>query len=344
MSTGSESLLDRAPNHYQAVLVRQQLELQEIRSKASRRMQLVVAVISIAASIGFFRFLASGAAIQKLALNVPDEAINRCSPESIKYLDTTLHGVGYAVSAVAVGCFALAGYLVLEMWMANRCLQQSPQLHPRTGQSFWLERSGDLVVRFQQKWEIEANEKQLVKSKNLLQSVQRRFYLAIGLTGLGAVLIGLAYYNLAQVVFWLGPVLLILGAALLTWYLWKYYVAWDPEEDGLEEYMGSLARVAVVGVSLVVMQVVVDAVPAFWLLALGAVIAALAFLQPWGARTSTGERLSRLLDFQRVEEDTFHLRTRTVSPVFLSLTAILLMFLLDTYYESYLLYRSLAFC
>jgi len=114
----------------QFLILKQQSEYEAIRNRASRIVQGVVSFISLIVSLGALQFIIGDRPIQSVVVDIPDEAVNRCSPEALTFSDVTLRGFGFSNSVIALGIFGLSIWLLIEMWAANHRIQNLPALSP----------------------------------------------------------------------------------------------------------------------------------------------------------------------------------------------------------------------
>jgi hypothetical protein len=315
---------------YESLLTKQQIEYHHIRDKADSVMQTVLAIISIAISFGFIRFLLSGGAVQRAPIEFSNNLVNRCSAGALTYSNTSLIGLGPTISITAVGLLILSAYLISEMWMANRAVQgMSRSLLPQNEANFW--------VSNHREW-IKYNQRAIGRSSELLSSMKKKLYWSIGLILLAMALIATVYYDRVIVALVVGLLLTLAGVIFVTEYVRRHYFS---------EGIGNMRLQ--VGFSLMAVGLVLGSlVLSVWLThvlllpLLGGIVVLSALLDS-GNFSDEGED-DKMLDFNKLEIQVFHLRDRTLSPVFLSLSTIVLSYLVGKYILISLLINRFLTC
>lgn len=337
MKSGQELLDEEVPDEYQTLLVKQQLEYQSIRNRASRIMHMVLAVISIVVSLGFIRFLWTGDAIQPARLRLSVEVVNRCSPEAVTYGNPSIMGLGETVSITGIGLLILALYLVVEMWMGNWVVQNLPAaLYPRI--------EADLRTSDYETW-VEQNRSWIRECEELLTRIKGRLNYAVGVAVLGLVLIGLAYFDLSLTLFRVSIALLIAWPVLVAMYVRTHYLSRKMLfSTALGHYLFNFVML-IFGLKILLGIVYfVDIVPLLLVLLIGALLVSAALfltvVYP-GLWMDSGEGL---VDFRQVTDHVFQLRTRSISPVFVLLSVFVLGFLISQFYYIYLLLDHFVIC
>jgi hypothetical protein len=329
--------LEEIPAKDHTILVKQQLEYQQIRDQGGSIMQFVLAVISLVVSIGFLQFLTTGGAIQRSSIGIFDEAVNRCSPEALTHSGMSLEGVGILLSFSALGMLFLSLYLVFESWLANRVLQNLPaSLYPRHEADRWIGTYQEWVT-----W----NQRKITESQQLLDSIQRNIRYSVGLSALSLVLTGLLYLNHPIPAFVLGVFLIVLGLGLVSKYVKQYFVRSGPEYWGRSRKILFSFMQLSVGVTLFIGAVfIVDflSMLQFAILSIGVIIFSLflSVVYPWLAKGSSDGIFEVLDSKMRV----FYFRDRRFSLVFLCLSVLLLAFMIGQYYKVYLLLDYFLIC
>lgn len=315
---------------YVSLLTNQQLEYHHIRDKADSVMQTVLVIISIAISFGFIRFLLSGGAVQRAPIEFSDNLVNRCSAEALTYSAPSLIGLGPTISITAVGLLILSAYLISEMWMADRAVQgMSRSLLPQNEANFW--------VSNHREW-IKHNQRKLGRSSELLSSMKKKLYWSIGLILLAMALIATVYYDRVIVALVVGLLLTLAGIIFVTEYVRRHYISEAIGNMSLQVGCSFMAVVLVLG-SLVLF---VWFTHVLLLPLLGGVVVLGALLYS-GDLSGEGEK-DKMLDFNQLEIQVFHLRVRTLSPVFLSLSTIVLSYLVGRYFLIGLLINRFMVC
>lgn len=330
MSIGTESPSGEIPDSYSSLLAKQQMEYQYVRNKASNIMGIVLAVISIVISFGFIRFLLTGGAIQRASLELSDTIANRCSPEALTHSNVSLVGLGPTISITAIGILLLSFYLVIEMWISNQLIQSFPtSLYPRHEADFWTSNY--------QEW-IGYNDSLISECEELLVGIQRKLYYSLTLAVVGMVLIALVYFDHGISVLLLGLVLIGSGVFYAATYIEQHYLTKLFSGSGLRSsIMSKATSLTVVIIILITLVVLVFATHVLLLpyLGLTLVLGSLLYL----IYLSKTDRV-----INRMKDRVFHLRTRNTSPLFLSLSIIILSYLIGKYIWIFLLIDHFLLC
>lgn len=319
MEIGPNSPHDQKIVEYESLVTKQRLEYQHIRNKADSIMQTVLAIISIVISVGLIRFLLSGEAIQRAPLEFSDHLANRCSAEAFTHSDASLIGLGPTISVTAVGLLILSAYLIVEMWMTNRAVQGMPRsLRPRNEADFW--------VGSHREW-ISDNQEKIDRSDKLRTSIKKRLHWSIGLILLAMALIATVYYDQAVVALVVGLLLIAASVIYLTGYVRQHYLSKVFEHPSLQVGISFTAIILILG--MLVLYVWITHVLFLPYLGLLAVLSALFYSAAFLQNDSTDKGLK----FNKWETQVFHLRSRGLSPVFLSLATIVLSYLAGKYIQ-----------
>jgi hypothetical protein len=208
------------PDDYRFLLSKQRAEYEKIRNQSSQHIQLVLSVVSLAASFGAVQYLMSGG-IDAAEWDIPFQLANRCAPEALTFSGTSLVGLGFTNSVLGFGLIFLGLWLVGEMWYLNRRLQGLPTMRPRN--------EVEILIRRPAEW-IQSNQSQIETAHSLYRGVSRRmtYSALLGLIG-GTLLI--AVYQDRAILLMVGDfILLCVGVVLLS--LWgREYLA--GKEDGV---------------------------------------------------------------------------------------------------------------
>lgn len=270
-------------------------------------------------------------------MSIPEEAVNRCAAEALTLQNPRLKGLGIATSITAVGFVALSVYVVIEMWMTNRILQNLPSsLYPRHEADPWITRHQEGV---------ESNRMLISEAAQLLQTIHRKLYFAFILGALALVLFTLTHFDQSWIVFILNPVLIGVGLIFVVGYTFKNYLRTprgflDPLSSIL--FHGGLLAI---GLALLIGVVFfVDELPLYWVVVIGFGLLVVAFFYTMDFSVQQSSTGGRLFDFRNGADRVFHLRDRIVSPVFLCLLILVQSFLLGQYYWMYRLLANMVIC
>lgn len=318
-------------------ILKQQQEYLYLRNRASNILNFVWVTISLIASLGLIQFLASGGAIQQVSLDLSDEAVNQCSPEAVTHSNVSLQGLGIAASMVAIGLLLLSVYLVAEMWMTNRIIQnQEPSLKPRNPSTL-----SDIDYR---EW-VRLNEVTIEETSELLNTLIGKLHYSFALAGTAFTLFALLLLDQAYLIFILGMLLILTGFLFLGDYILRH--EFDSSSLLLNPVEKWLYRIGLLTLGLVVFRhitfVVINS-PVLLLPILGLAIFVLTLTFTLSTGTSRAGYDEVFEGYSIPRNSVFHLRNRHLSPVFMAEFTIVLCFLIGQYYDVYLLLDHLVFC
>lgn len=325
------------PDDHRFQILKQQQEYLYLRDRASNILNLVWVTISLIASLGLIQFLASGGAIQRVSLKLSDEAVNECSPEALTHANVSLEGLGIAASMVAIGLLLLSVYLVAEMWMTNRIIQnQEPSLKPRAPST--------LSNPEYQEW-VRLNETTLEETRELLSSLIGKLHYSFGLAGTAFLLFALLLLDQAYLIFILGIILIPSGLLFLGEYIQRHEfdsssLLLDPIEKWLYRFgLLILGLVLFLHTTFIVINLPVLLLPVLGLTIFGLTVT---FTLTAGKNSARYDEL--FWGYSIPRNSVFHLRNRHLSPVFMAQFTIVLCFLIGQYYNVYLLLDHLVLC
>lgn len=330
MSSSRNTSQRERSNRYDILLIKQELEYQNIRSRANRIQQTILTVVSIAVSLGLFRYLIAGGAIQRVNLDIPDNLVNRCSPDALTHSGASLTGLGPSISITAVGLLILSGYLVIEIILANRAIEnRSNSIFPRHIGDYWIQNHSQ--------W-INHNQNKIAESGKLLSSIKIRLYSSIILAIISLTLIAMGYYDRAVIAFIAGLLLTIVGSCFIIWYAHTHYIK-QTCENRIVRYATTFTVYLLV-ISGLIIWVLATHVRTLPFIGLFVVLTALIYI----VKYPVGGKSGRMFDFDKAEESVLHLRSRGISPVFVSLSTIVVSYIVGKYLLIMILIERFLIC
>jgi len=198
----------------QFLILKQQSEYEAIRSRASRIAQGVVSFISLIVSLGALQFIIGNRPIQSVVVDTPDELMNRCSPEALTFSDVTLRGFGFSNSVISLGILGLSIWLLIELWVANRRIQNLPALSPDNE----VEVINNTYHEF-----LAYNRVRIAEANRLLDTVLYKVYYSIALAALA-----LSHYLLLRsgfiyAVTLLTIIMMVAGILFISFWIRQYW-------------------------------------------------------------------------------------------------------------------------
>lgn len=191
------------------LVLSQQQEFRDIRSRSSRVIQLIVSVISLAGSYGLLRILTSNDIT--LSFEIPDSAFNRCLPTSVDAAGVSVVGVGI-ISALLAGVLSFVVIIFLiELWFVNGNIQQLDSPRPT--------HYGDLFLNDYGGW-IEHNAILLDTANRKYRILKKKVYYSITFAIMAAGILYFIYFDEAYLLISL-DILIAVGCATLSLY-WGY--------------------------------------------------------------------------------------------------------------------------
>jgi len=228
-----------------------------IRDNANRIIELVLSIISLAASIGFVQFLLSNE-YGPISLNLPDNLINQYGAESLTYSGVSLNGLGTLNLYYIFGFAFLALYQVAEMWYINSKIQEMSPLQPRN--------EVDLYLFDASTW-VENNQTVIHKSSRLLKSMYSRVYFSLMFVLMSAFLLIHIHLGNALFVFVSNVIFIPSFCLAIVYYSKKFYSNFREHGDLFQfEYHGlsSISLVLLLIITLVIGYYTISIIDHIW--------------------------------------------------------------------------------
>jgi hypothetical protein len=202
------------PSDRQFLILKQQSKYEAIRNRSSRIAQGTLSFISLIASLGALQFIIGNRPIQSVIVNIPDEAVNRCSPEALTYSDVSLRGFGYSNSLIAFGVLGLSMWLLIEMWFANRRVQNLPTLSPNTEVE---------VIKNTYREILAHNRTRIADANRLLDTILYKVYFSFGFAALALTHYLLLKFGFVYAVTLLTLLMMVAGILFIGFCIFQYF-------------------------------------------------------------------------------------------------------------------------
>lgn len=202
---------DFESNEYDLLLLvlSQQQEYRDIRSRASRIIQFIVSVISLAGSYGLVQILLSNDIT--LSFEISDAAFNRCLPSSIEASGVSVVGFGFINGLLAGAITLVVIAFLIEIWLVNDNIQNLGSPRPT--------HYSDLFLNDYSGW-IEHNAGLLESAKYSYKILKSKVYYSLFFA---IIVASILYFIHLEKAYWLISldIVITLGGVILSLY-WGY--------------------------------------------------------------------------------------------------------------------------